>query len=819
MILFQLSTHQVIPNSSPFEAFHIGFICALSQRLIGYRIVKFQILILFQIALLILRMLLSPISNPIIITNTIFLEVFTMLLSYTSERAERSLVHILYKSKDELLKFKHLLASYLPNQIAIFAKDRSSLLFANNAFKKDFECENITAMNASLENFIVDHESIEKNALFLESLGHSKNDQASSLNLSEIISLLAKNIDKVRDHEFVSFQVSENNLVKVLKDIDPPRNAMNSKIPPTTVQSIPIDPVRNVDEIAVNIPGGRFETYNKFETSYTSSEDKKFHLSTQPQAISTFKEDSNSPDNLTNNMLKKYSKHSSNRIFKVKVFVLTWDTEDALAIMLDDMTYERTLMELKIADKNKDLVIATVSHEFRTPVNVILGFLRIICQTVKQADVLPYLEGCKSSAHLLLNLVNSILDLSQIRNNKLRLVYSRFCLTNLLNYIYSLFGYLCREKGLYLNIDVAPNVQKYIVTDQNRLSQVLINVLSNALKFTFKGGITLKVENSEHNLQKLKFSIQDTGIGIKDEDQDKLFRLFGRLDSTNNINPQGVGLGLTISQQLVTALNSSEQSNIQLSSKVDVGSTFSFHINYKNSDSIKEDLSSVDNEEELNTMLIEDSKQLPSSNKLSNYVSLKPKTLNDCSFYKQNPDLTFKPSSATTLNQTSQQPINYPKTIDSSKNTGFVEATEKKSQENQSKEKSWCLVVDDHPFNVMMAKAIMEERGYNVKTALNGKEAIERAKEHQEEGQGFRVILMDCQMPVMNGYEATKELKEMMKEGRINKSPIIAITANDRAEDHRKAAQDAGMDGFLGKPLVVHKVEAIVDDWRAGGKD
>jgi len=127
-------------------------------------------------------------------------------------------------------------------------------------------------------------------------------------------------------------------------------------------------------------------------------------------------------------------------------------------------------------------------------------------------------------------------------------------------------------------------------------------------------------------------------------------------------------------------------------------------------------------------------------------------------------------------------------------------------------DESWCLVVDDNPFNLMVASHIMSERGYQVKTAMNGQDAVEKASEDQRNGIFYKLVLMDCQMPVMDGYEATRILKNMMDAGEMRCCPVIALTANNRSEQHERLCKNAGMDGHVSKPLQVSELESVLKD-------
>jgi len=150
------------------------------------------------------------------------------------------------------------------------------------------------------------------------------------------------------------------------------------------------------------------------------------------------------------------------RVFEVKIFSLVWDEDEAIALALDDITKQKTITELKVTDKNKDLVIAMGSHELRTPLNGMLGLLNIAKTMIPDQEANSYLDACKNSGTFLLNLVNSILDMSQIQNKKLKLVYTKANIQDLLVEIKSLFESFCLTKILYLNIELAPTFQKIL---------------------------------------------------------------------------------------------------------------------------------------------------------------------------------------------------------------------------------------------------------------------------------------------------------------------------------------------------------------------
>jgi len=341
-------------------------------------------------------------------------------------------------------------------------------------------------------------------------------------------------------------------------------------------------------------------------------------------------------------------------------------------------------------------------------------------------------------------------------------------------------------------------------------------------------------------INKIRFSIIDTGLGIKKEDQDKLFKLFGKIEQEDKkINTNGVGLGLTISNTLAVLLDSSSPTSnnhqngkgIHLESEPNKGSTFSFVVQ----DQIPtatlggpEDLSNM-SFENASTIDLEEERGIPIIEKVSRH------TLNYISSHTKSRSISLQTQTQIPhlLQKKSRLQNNEVKNVTSSDSLEIDELkvdkcirrkigdaqrlwktqniiVEKNADEDICNKKPWCLVVDDNPFNLIVASHIMEERGYQIKTALNGKDAIERILEHEENGIKFKVILMDCQMPVMDGYEATGILRNMMKNKEVGECPIIAVTANNRNEEHDKLCEQSGMSGCLNKPLQAKELEQLL---------
>jgi len=517
------------------------------------------------------------------------------------------------------------------------------------------------------------------------------------------------------------------------------------------------------------------------------------------------------------------SPDDSNHIatFEAGVIPIIWDEQSAIAIILHDITQQQTILSLKVADAQKDALLATVSHELRTPLNGMLGIIQVMQKRIRDKELLHYVNICKNSGNLLLALVNSILDLNQIRANTIKLYSAKVHLEEFLNELIHLFEIQCAQKNLSLKLKISQHLEKFIFTDKNRLSQILINLVGNALKFTDKGGIEILVCVPINNPDYIEFSVIDTGIGIKDQDQEKVFRIFGRLQQRNTrVNKEGVGLGLTISDTLARLLcNNTEMAGIKLQSKYGIGSIFSF--------CIKKDL-----QETLNPSKIKESgliKLSVGSNKWStsfgelgeierkvhshslppieNFQVLKRK--GQSSPTKSLGTILLSPEKRSQIleRKKAHSVVGNPLGVSDATSQSLVDAPSIKSLNTPH-----ILIVDDNPLNLIIAEFLVSSHGYKVKTALSGQAAIDLALAADYSNQPIQLILMDLQMPGMDGYEATRHLKKLMEEQKIPEIPIVAFTANTSEAD-KEACLQAGMVAHLGKPLNEPDLLAVLNVW------
>ena len=476
---------------------------------------------------------------------------------------------------------------------------------------------------------------------------------------------------------------------------------------------------------------------------------------------------------------------------------MLWDEEECFTIHLNDISHQEAILSLKLANQNQEKAISVVSHELRNPINGLLGIVRIMEKSTHDQTLLRSIAIMKTNVYLLLNILNSILDIQQLRSNKLTLTINEVNLHEVINNIKDLYEYQFKTKSLEFYTRIDPTIPKCIKTDKNRLNQILINLVANSLKFTSKGSVTVSVSRDPSDKNKVLFKVIDTGIGIKAGDCDKLFKMFGKLQSTMDMNQEGVGLGLMISNSLVKILNRNEENNqIKIESDGKIGATlyFSIYADYDKGKefSIEDNLIHEIHEETLDTTRIDELMGTAKAEDLQ--AGLK---------------FIFSKSSTRDLRKKQRKICN-----DEKNGMPYLGSPLRISPNSIITGKTFfnsyfALLVDDDIFNLTASKDLLESNGFICELASNGYSAIEKLENSKKNGPKFDLVLMDYDMPGLNGLETASQIKKKISKKELEDVPIIGLSGYDSPQIE-KNCMDVGMACCLVKPLTSKEISKLL---------
>jgi len=507
------------------------------------------------------------------------------------------------------------------------------------------------------------------------------------------------------------------------------------------------------------------------------------------------------------------------------------------------------------ASEAKSMFLANMSHEIRTPLNGIVGFTELLKDTGLEEEQGEFVDIIEKSSENLLEIINNILDLSKIESNKLEIEDIAFNPITEFESAVEIYAVRASEKHIDLSCFIDPVLEQPIKGDPTKIKEVIINLLSNAVKFTSSAGAInvdiRKLETHHAGVTRIRFEVQDSGIGVTSEQKAKIFEAFSQADTSITRKYGGTGLGLTISSNFIELMGG----QLDLHSETGKGTAFFFTLDFEEAEEINESAENVYSN--INALVLESShkskkqeiylreyldfygvnytsfKDVDELNQLqsegnfnlifADYDLTDEKSLLAFSNHPQELILLTKSYYMKSIEaigaqifKTLYEPLNSTKLKLSLENYNTNDFTHKKyvnavkeDLPNATVFDAKVLVAEDNIINQKLIKRTLEEIGLTVSIASNGLEAFQKRKDEE-----FSLIFMDIQMPFLDGVEATKEILEYEAEYNKEHVPIIALTANALKGD-REIFLEAGLDEYTTKPLVRTDILALLNNFLA----
>jgi PAS domain S-box-containing protein len=566
-----------------------------------------------------------------------------------------------------------------------------------------------------------------------------------------------------------------------------------------------------------------------------------------PDILSAFKSATESGKTAVRNVPFSFSRDTVRNytIYVTPIMDESGRSEGSIVVCHDVTEIQKARDAAEEASLAKSSFLANTSHEIRTPMNAIMG----MCELILREDLTPavhnYATGIKQASANLLSIINDILDFSKIESGKMEIVSENYQLASLIDDVIDVVRTHVTDKPIQLLTFVAPELPSQVYGDEIRVRQIIVNLLSNAVKYTKEGFVSFSIENGrqiDDETIELVITVQDTGIGIKEEDMSKLFGDFIQGNRTNDKGIERTGLGLSIARNLCQAM----QGDIAVSSVYGKGSTFTARLLQKRRGETA--LVEINRFEDVNVLLYEMRKTpgqnfmlslermhvagtwvqlqsefyesllenpdkythifvshalLQSASKVLERMGNKTKLISIVDYESQSPSLDLRIRTI----QTPIHAISLSNLLNDASDGSLAGGRYKWSQHFVAPS-ARVLVVDDISTNLLVAKGLMLPYGMQIDTSLSGMEAIKMIKKNR-----YDIVFMDHMMPGMDGVETTEHVRALAKDDEyFGKLPIIALTA-DAVSGVKETFLGGGMSDYLTKPIEIFKMEDILEKW------